>query len=159
MTHTVPDKSASRQLPAGRYGFDALEVGDTFSTARRAVDGELIDRFAALTGDFFEIHMTIEGAQKHGFSGRVAHGLVVLSLVDGLKNQSPQQFDAIASLGWDWKFERAVLLGDEIAARLTLTGKRLTRDERRGILQIAVHVTNQRGEAVQSGVNLLMVHR
>ena len=120
---------------------------------------EHIDRFAELTGDRFEIHMSDERARRHGFDGRVAHGLLVLSLVDGLKNQAEARFDAIASLGWDWSFKRPVLIGDAISARLLIADKRPTRHAERGIVKLACDVSNQNGDIVQSGSNELMIYR
>ena len=148
-----------RLLDPGRYGLDALRPGDVVETGTRVVDEALIDAFAEMTGDRFEIHMSDEAAQRHGFSGRVAHGLLVLSLVDGLKNQAPAQFDAIASLGWDWRFAAPVLAGDAIGARITVTALRPTSDGRRGIATLDFDVTNQHGKTVQAGVNRLLLYR
>ena len=146
-------------LTAGRYGYDALSIGDTVETATSEVTAEAIDAFAELTGDRFEIHMDDAAAQRHGFPGRVAHGLLVLSLVDGLKNQCDAQFDAIASLGWDWRFSGPVFIGDQIQVRITVIEMRPTRKPDRGILTLEFNVTNQRGETVQEGVNKLLVYR
>lgn len=148
-----------RLLPPGLYGFGDLEVSDRLETGEVKVTADLIDRFAGLTGDRFEIHMTSEAAQKHGFAARVAHGLLVLSLVDGLKNQAPAQFRAIASLGWDWTFRQPVLADDCIRATITISEKRPTRREDRFILHLSLEVINQRGEVVQLGRNILMVQR
>ena len=98
-------------------------------------------------------------ARRHGFTGRVAHGLLVLSLVDGLKNQAEARFRAIASLGWDFRFERPMLAGDTIRARIAVAGKRVTSKPDRGILTLRFAVANQKGEIVQSGENRLMVYR
>lgn len=148
-----------RRLSAGRYGFDDVTRGDSIDTGKVTVTAAMIDRFAELTGDRFEIHMTDEGAQRHGFSARVAHGLLVLSLVDGLKNQCPAQFHALASLGWDWSFRRPVLAGDTIGATITVREKRPTGKPDRGILTLEFDVTNQTGETVQRGTNQLMAYR
>lgn len=148
-----------RLLPPGHFGCDDVGVGDRIDTAQVLVSADLIDAFAALTGDRFAIHLSDQAAQDHGFPARVAHGLLVLSLVDGLKNQCPAQFRAIASLGWTWTFRAAVLAGDSIAASISVTEKRPTRRTDRGILQLTFTVSNQRGEVVQLGQNLLMVRR
>ncbi len=103
--------------------------------------------------------MSDTAAKSHGFPGRVAHGLLVLSLVDGLKNRAPAQLKAIASLGWDWSFRRPVFIGDEIGATITVEAKRTVTKPDRGILTLAFDVTNQRGETVQSGTNLLLAYR
>ena len=149
----------TKMLPAGRYSYSDLSLGDVVQTAQILITAELIDSFAEMTGDKFEIHMSDDAAKKHGFPGRVAHGLLVLSLVDGLKNQTDAQFDAIASLGWDWKFLRPVFTGDQIAASITVSEMRETRKQDRGILTLEFDVTNQHGETVQFGVNRLMVYR
>lgn len=146
-------------LAAGTYFYEDIEVGDVIETGALAITTVHIDRFADLTGDRFEIHMSEAGAAKHGFPKRVAHGLLILSLVDGLKNQAQAQFAAVASLGWDWKFAAPVLPGDVIKARMTVTAKRETRRADRGIFTIAFDVVNQQEKTVQSGVNTLMVQR
>ncbi|QIG50489.1 acyl dehydratase [Nordella sp. HKS 07] len=148
-----------RLLPPGRYFYEDIDTGDVIETAALTVTTDHIDRFADLTGDRFEIHMSEEGAARHGFPKRVAHGLLILSLVDGLKNQTEAQFAAVASLGWEWKFAAPVLPGDAIKARMTVTAKRETKRADRGILTIAFDVVNQDAKTVQSGINTLMVLR
>lgn len=149
----------SSLLAPGRYGFDAVAVGDVIETGRRTVTVDDIDAFAALSGDRFEIHMDDDAATRHGFPGRVAHGLLVLSMVDGLKNQADAQFQAIASLGWDWSFRRPVFVGDEIGVRIKVTDKRTVTKPDRGILTLSFNVTNQNGETVQEGTNMLLAYR
>ena len=112
-------------LAAGVYGFDALAVGDRVQTGEGEVTAEAISAFADLTGDRFAIHMDDAAAKALGFPARVAHGLLVLSLVDGLKNQAQAQFRAVASLGWDWTFAQPVFIGDVISAEITVLEKNL----------------------------------
>ena len=142
----------------GRYGLADLRVGDVIETARTPVTVAKIDAFADMTGDRFEIHMDTAAAQNHGFPDRVAHGLLVLSVVDGLKNQAPAQFEAIASLGWDWGFAAPVIAEDEIGATITVRALRATSDGKRGIATLDFDVRNQRDETVQRGVNRLMIY-
>lgn len=149
----------NRILPPGLHGYDDVAPGDTVETATTTVTEAAIDAFAALTGDRFEIHMSAEGAARHGFPARVAHGLLVLSLIDGLKNQCPAQFRALASLGWDWSFRRPVFADDSLRARFTVAALRPTGNPARGILTLDVEVFNQRGEVVQRGSNRLMAYR
>lgn len=147
-----------RVLGPGRYGLGDLSIGDQIETGALKVTTALIDNFAGMTGDRFEIHMSTEAARRHGFADRVAHGLLVLSLVDGLKNQAEAQFDAVASLGWDWRFSAPVLEGDTIGVQITVAGLRPTSDGKRGIATLEFNVTNQRGEVVQTGENRLMIY-
>jgi acyl dehydratase len=112
-----------------------------------------------MTGDRFEIHMSDEAALRHGFPARVAHGLLVLSLIDGLKNNAVARFRAVASLGWTWRFSAPVLAGDTIKAEVTVADKRTTRNPARAILRLRFVVRNQWGRIVQEGDNQLMVYR
>lgn len=143
-------------LKPGVYGYADLEVGDCLETGWRDVTPGLIDAFASLSGDQYEIHMDAEAARARGFERRVAHGLLVLSLIDGLKNNAPARFDALASMGWDWRFKAPVLENDRITARFTISSKRLTRDGSRGLATCDAEAVNQRDEVVQSGQNMLI---
>jgi 3-hydroxybutyryl-CoA dehydratase len=116
-----------------------------------------IVQFAGLSGDFFALHMDDEFARELGFERRVAHGLLGLILLDGLKNRAAVQFAAIASLSWQWNFRRPLYAGDRITGRLTVREKRLTRNPARGILTLALELRNGQGEVVQEGTNVLMV--
>ncbi len=148
-----------RELPPGTHGFDDIVENDYVVTGAAEVAAETIDAFAELTGDRFGIHMSEEEATQHGFPERVAHGLLVLSLVDGLKNQALAQFRAQASLGWKWTFAAPVFAGDRVSARITVLEKRSLRDPARGILRLGFEVFNQESVVVQRGENLLMTYR
>lgn len=146
-------------LPPGQYGSDEIAVGDWIDCGSAAVTAAQIDAFADLTGDRFEIHMSDAAARAHGFDARVAHGLLVLSLVDGLKNQADAQFNARASKGWDWTFKLPVLAGDTIHVRLEVTGTSSSRQPDQATLHLKFTVTNQRGDVVQTGTNRLLTYR
>ena len=146
-------------LAAGHHGFDDVSVGDRVQTGGCEVTAEAIDTFADLTGDRFAIHMDDAAAKALGFPARVAHGLLVLSLVDGLKNQAQAQFRAVASLGWDWTFARPVFISDVISAEITVLEKTTVSRQDRGILRLGFEVVRADGEVVQKGTNLLMVLR
>lgn len=148
---------SGRTLSPGLYGYAALCLADRIETGSVTVSGEAIDRFADLSGDRFALHMSDAAARELGFAARVAHGLLVLSLIDGLKNQSPAQLDAIASLGWDIAFRAPVLVGDSLSAVFQLHSKRVTRDSSRGIAVFSVEARNQRQEIVQLGQTRLMM--
>lgn len=148
-----------RTLPPGLHAFGDVGPGDRIDLGEVEVTADLIDAFAALAGDRFAIHMSEEAARARGFDGRVAHGLLVLALVDGLKNQAPAQLDAVVSLGWDWSFRRPVLAGDRLRAELTVEEARPSRRPDRGILRLGLRVTKGSSEVVQEGRNLLMVRR
>jgi 3-hydroxybutyryl-CoA dehydratase len=158
MTTSGAKAEGGRLLPAGRFGFSDVAQGDVVETGAVMVTAEMIDQFAGMTGDRFEIHMSDEAAQRHGFRERVAHGLLVLSLIDGLKNQAAAQFQAQASLGWDWSFQAPVLAGDTISATMTVISIKPVSAGDRAVVTLGFDVKNQSGVTVQQGTNRLMVY-
>lgn len=137
---------------------EQVEPGLAFETGGITVTEAHIIAFAGLTGDFFDIHMDDDYARGLGYPGRVAHGLLGLALCDGLKNRASIRFAAIVSLNWRWSFTGPILVGDRIAARITVLGKRPTRNPARGIVTLGFELVNQKGDIVQKGENDLMVH-
>jgi 3-hydroxybutyryl-CoA dehydratase len=135
-----------------------LQAGAKFETAGLVVTEAHIVAFAGIGGDFFGLHMDDIYAREQGFPGRVAHGLLGLALVDGLKNRAETQVDAIASLEWQYRFLAPVFVGDRIQARMRVLDFRRTSDQRRGVARLAFEVANQHGTVVQQGVNTLLVH-
>jgi acyl dehydratase len=146
----------TRGLSAGQYGYNDLKVGDVMKTGSATITTDLISSFADLTGDKYALHIDDDVARGLGYKARVAHGLLVLSVVDGLKFQSDAKPAGLASLGWNWRFEQPVFVGDEIRAELTVTAKRLTSSQSRGIVTFQFNVFNQHDQIVQSGTNDLI---
>lgn len=143
-------------LPPGVYRYEALHTGHRIVTETRTITTDLIDGFAALAGDRYAIHMDDGAAIARGFPSRVAHGLLILSLIDGLKNTAPARVDALASLGWTWRFTRPVLADDTIYAEFTVAEARVTSARTRGLVVMDVEVFNQNAICVQSGQNTLI---
>jgi 3-hydroxybutyryl-CoA dehydratase len=137
--------------------YEDAAVGLSFDTDGIVVTEAHVVQFAGLSGDFFALHMDDEFARELGFPGRVAHGLLGLILIDGLKNRATQRFHAVASLSWQWNFRKPLFPGDRIFGRLTVADKRLTRRADRGILTLRVEVRNGKDEILQDGTNVLMV--
>lgn len=147
-------------LPAGKYFYDDLTVGAYFRTGRITVTESHIVAFAGMSGDFFDVHTDDEFAREQGFPGRIAHGLLGLCLVDGLKNRAEAQLQAVASLGWnEWSFKAPIIAGDSISATIRIAEMRLTSSGDRGVVQLGFEVTNQHGVTVQSGRNALLMRR
>lgn len=140
----------------GLYGYNDLETGDCFETGACKISAELIDDFARVSGDHYAIHMNEAAAKARGFERRVAHGLLVLSVIDGLKNNAAARFDALASMGWHWRFCAPVLEDDLVVAQFTVHSKRLTSAGNRGLVVCQADVHNQDNVLVQTGQNTLI---
>lgn len=134
-----------------------LKVGLAFETGGIDVTESHIVAFAGLSGDFFPLHMDEAFARAEGFEGRVAHGLLGLALIDGLKNRAATRIDAIASLEWNWRFVAPIYAGDRIRGRIEVLAARPTRHPGRGVVRIGIAAINQHGQTVQEGSNTLLV--
>jgi acyl dehydratase len=142
-----------------RY-FDEIEVGETFETPGITVTDWHVLQFAGVSMDFFELHTNEEYARKTEFGRRVAHGLLGLALTDGLKNRSPFQVQALASLHWSWDFVGPIFVGDTLTAQLSVSEKRASQSKPdRGIVTLELELRNQDGKVVQKGKNQLLVAR
>ena len=139
-----------------RY-YDDIEPGEAFVTPGIVVTESHVVQFAGISGDFFDVHMDDRFAQSVGFPARVAHGLLCLALVDGLKNRAATRFAAVASLEWSYRFLRPVFFGDRIEGRVRVLDKRPTRRSGRGIMRLQIEVWNQNDVLIQTGINVLMV--
>lgn len=150
---------AGSEVTPGFKWYEDLCVGDRWSTGAIQVTEAHVVGFAGLIGDFFELHMDDGFAREQGFPGRVAHGLLGLGMIDGLKNRCEVHVRAVATLAWDWQFRAPILLGDRLHAEVEVAEKRETRRPDRGILIEAVRALKDDGTVVQEGRHTLMVRR
>lgn len=144
-------------LPGNFY--DDIRIGDERLTPRVTVTEAHVLAYAGVAGDFSPIHMDELYAQSTIFGGRIAHGLMGLSLTDGMKVQSGFFRDGIA-LGWSWNFRKPIRIGDTLQVRFRVDDMRPSKSHAdMGILVIAIELLNQNGETAQDGEHRLMVPR
>ncbi|WP_117237812.1 MaoC family dehydratase [Thermus sediminis] len=144
----------------GMY-FEDFEVGQRFVTAGRTVTEADIVNFAGVSGDYNPIHTDAEHAKETSFGQRIAHGLLVLAMLTGLRQRSGH-FEGTL-IAWlevrNYRFLKPVFIGDTVHGETEILEKRETSKPDRGILVQRVRVVNQRGEAVHEGEFVTMVRR
>jgi acyl dehydratase len=134
-----------------------LAVGQEVTTSSRVVSIEDIDAFAALSGDRNALHLDDEHAHAAGFDGRIAHGLLVLSIASGLPSEE-DDWAIGAYLEESRRFVRPVLPGDEIYTVSRVTDVRRSRSKPdRGIVTMHIVTRNQRDEIVLEGTDVVLV--
>ena len=139
--------------------YEEIQIGDERLTPRVTVTEGHVLAYAGVAGDFSPIHMDEVYAQSTVFGGRIAHGLMGLSLTDGMKVQSGFFHDGIA-LGWSWNFKKPIRIGDTLQVKFRVADMRIPKSRSdMGILTIAIALLNQHGEVVQEGEHRLMVPR
>jgi acyl dehydratase len=143
--------------PRGRY-FEEFEIGDAIETAARTVTESDVMRFAALSGDYNQLHTDAEYASGTRFGERIAHGLLGLSIVSGLANRlgfGAGTVEAFTSL--EWKFRGPIKFGDTIRARLEVKRKKEMARLGGGFVIFDIVVLNQEDDTVQKGTWTLLM--
>lgn len=134
--------------------YDDITEDLVFETVSRTITESDIMAFAGLTGDFNTLHTSEEYARNTSYGTRIAHGMLTLAVANGLYMRL-NLFDrcTVANLGIEnWSFKKAVRIGDTLHVRLSLAGKRVTSNPKRGIIRWQVSVYNQRDEEVACGI-------
>ena len=143
--------------------FETLSIGDTFTTAARTVTEADIVAFAGLSGDYNALHTDAEYAAGTPHGGRIAHGLLVLSIVSGLSTRLPvmkcmeRTILGLASLQCRWR--RPTKIGDTIHVVLEVVDKQPGAKSDRGCVVLRRTAINQRGEAVMESDWSLILRR
>jgi acyl dehydratase len=141
--------------------FEEVEVGMRFRTPARTVVEADIANFAGISGDFNPLHTDAVFAQSSPYGRPIAHGMLALSIVTGLR-QRTGVFDGTL-LGFlevrSWRFLAPVFPGDTIHAINEVAELRETSRADRGVMIQRVEVRNQRDELVQDGEFVTLLKR
>lgn len=132
---------------------DALpEIGYTFESAGRTITETDIVNFACLSGDFNRLHVNQEYASTTRFGQRIAHGLLVLSVLSGLTTQTLEyrqlEPGILALVNLNCRFPKPTLIGDTIFARVTVVERIRNIKPGRDQINFRREAVNQRGEVV-----------
>ena len=130
-----------------KKNFEQIEVGDTVTSETREISLELIEEFAALSGDVFYAHMDEEAAQRNPFfDGRVAHGYLLIAAAAGLFVW-PGEGPVLANTGLEnLSFQKPVYPGDTIQVQFTCKQKKDRLTEEWGEVRWDTTIINQDGE-------------
>ncbi|HET8530807.1 MAG TPA: MaoC/PaaZ C-terminal domain-containing protein [Methylomirabilota bacterium] len=131
--------------------FDDVKVGDEYTSPGRTVTEADIVIFAGLSGDYNVLHTDAEHMKASLFGERIAHGLLGLSIQQGLLDRvvPGQAVGPLASV--KWKFKSPIKIGDTIHVLARVAAKRDGEQPAAGVVTVERRVVNQRGEVVQEG--------
>jgi 3-hydroxybutyryl-CoA dehydratase len=132
-------------------------VGDRFHSPSRTLGDATFLFFAGITGDNHPIHYDEEYARQTRFGARVAHGLLVVAMTAVGASPLSHRLEAsmVAFVEQGFRFITPVLLGDTVRPEFEVA--ELERKGDRGLLRLAVRVTNQRGEVVLEGHHAYLI--
>ncbi len=138
--------------------FEDFEIGSTMVSPARTITEADVVAFAGLSGDYNPLHTDEEYAKGTMFGGRIAHGLLVLSIASGLASRLGfLEGTVLAFLGLDWKFREPVRAGDTVHVEATIAAKKAMPRLGGGIVDIEMEVRNQEGAVAQKGTWRLLM--
>jgi acyl dehydratase len=136
-----------------RLYFEDLPLEKKFVTSGRTITEADVVAFAGLSGDFNSLHVDETFAAATEFGGRIAHGLLVLSIASGLTTRLPVlhalQPSLLGMTDVTCHWLAPTRIGDTIRVELTFTAAQLTRSGTRG------RVTERRVALNQDDVTVL----
>jgi acyl dehydratase len=133
--------------------FEEFEIDQSITSVGRTITETDVVNFAALSGDWTQIHTDAEFAAQHPFGQRVAHGLLLVSIASGLAARLgfiEGTALALREIG-EWKFSLPVFIGDTIHMRATVIETKPMRRLGGGLVTLKVEILNQKDAVVQRG--------
>jgi acyl dehydratase len=105
--------------------------------------------FAALSGDYSEIHTNVEAARNGPAGARIAHGALIFSISLGLTTQLAIVDESLIALHGieGMRFTKPVFIGDTIQVHKRVTAAE-DKGNGRGIVTFDTRALNQHGAMV-----------
>jgi acyl dehydratase len=142
-------------MSTGKY-YEDFEIGETYVSQGRTITEADDATFAGLSGDFNPLHTNAEFAKTTPFGQRIAHGMLTVAVSTGMSNWSGLfAGTTIALLEQNIKYKGAVMFGETVHLRMTVTEKKETSKPDRGIVTVAAQMFNQDDKLV---VDMIWVH-
>lgn len=113
--------AAQSSAPTGRYFFEDLELGQSATFTKTVTEADIV-KYAEVSGDTNPLHLDASYAATTMFKERIAHGMLsagFISAVFGVRFPGPGSVYVAQSL----KFKAPVKIGDEVTAKVEVTGK------------------------------------
>ena len=151
-TPLVPDSLA-------RCYWEDMPVGTRWVSQRRTLTEADVVAFAGISGDFNPLHVDETFAAAGPFGRRVVHGLLVLAVATGLRQQMGVFYGVVRAFAEirSWTFKRPVFIGDTVMAVTTVVESRPTSKPEQGVVDQRVDVVNQHGDIVQTGIFVTLI--
>jgi acyl dehydratase len=142
--------------------FEDFVVDEEYLTPSRTLTETDVVMFAAMSGDYNELHTSEAFGKSTQFGKRIVHGLLGLAVSHGLFFRlGLVEGTAIAFLGIEsWKFEAPSFLGDTIRVKIKVAEKRPSQSKPdRGVIKFFFQVIKEDGTVIQSGYKNIMIRR
>lgn len=142
--------------------YEDLRVGQRYSSEQKSLSHSDIEAFARLTGDRNRLHLDERYARSSVFGGRVAHGLLVLSMALGLWYEMGVTRDSlVAFLGIDHLVFRApVRPGQKFRLETKVKSRRPSKSRPgSGVVTLSDRVASDEGGTLLEFERVLLVRK
>lgn len=141
--------------------FEDLEVGAVVTTRRRTITEGDVGTFANWSWDTNPVHTDEVAGARAPYGGRVAHGLLGLSVAMGLLSRLDIFEDAsYAFLGIEkWSFAAPLKIGATVRCRAKVTALREATSGHAGVVTRELQVLDEHDDIVQSGVVTVLMSK
>lgn len=136
----------------GTRRYEDIEVGEASTFSKTLTEADIF-AFCGITGDFNPIHVDETFAKRSRWQGRIAHGMLVASMVT--QTLSTLLGEGAVHVSQEVSFEAPVRIGDTITVVTRVTEK--IEDKRR--VTVSSEWTNQDGTAVIHGKGEVLLPR
>lgn len=111
-----------------------------------------------MSGDFNPLHTDKLYAWESPYQKRIAHGLLITSVVSGLAARLGfYEGAALALTSVRWKFRKPVYKDDTVYASYTFLKKKKTGRDENGFVKFGIEVQNQDEAVIQTGSWILLI--
>jgi acyl dehydratase len=146
-------------MEKSRY-FEELVVGEEFRSPTRTIAEYDLYVFAGLTGDLTDFHISTEAAKNSVFGQRAAHGMLLVSIANGLYNRiGITDETGMALTGIEWRFLAPGFIGDTVHLVAAVQEKREVSKKDRGLVFWDARLLKQDGTTMCQGQMIRMVRR
>jgi len=146
-------------MEKSRY-FEELVVGEEFLSPTRTIAEYDLYVFAGLTGDLTDFHISTEAAKNSVFGQRAAHGMLLISIANGLYNRiGITDETGMALAGVEWRFLAPGFIGDTVHLVASVKEKREVSKRDRGLVFWHARLVKQDGTTMCQGQMIRMVRR
>lgn len=141
--------------------FDSLQIGDQECSHGRTLAETDLSFSCMLTGSWHPIHADQEHARGTEIGQRILHGCYGLMLACGMASDMPFLGSAvITDLGIrDWRYLLPLFVGDTVHVEMEITGKRITSNPARGVLERRLRLVKASGALAHEGISTLLIAR
>ncbi|TET96239.1 MAG: dehydratase [Anaerolineales bacterium] len=139
--------------------FEEFELGQRITSPGRTITEADVVTFAGLSGDFNSIHTDAEYVKNTAIGQRVAHGLLIISIVSGLAVRTGIMEGTVLAFREikNWKFSQPVFIGETIHVIMEVTGKKAMPQLGGGSILLSLDVRNQDDQTVMRGIWTVLV--